>query len=159
VAIRTIFSYVGEYRLGMAAGAGHLLMHPAQRIPRGVVIELWDGPDGSPTGIGVAVFAGNVEGTVRTSAGLPLGISPLAAEGGKNQEHEVTTDLGCARNDCPLKAMRLRPSEKGVTRRVNAEDFLLYCTKGQNLDVYRLPTEPCEVLRPRLRVCGCYEIF
>ena len=94
VAIRAIFSDVGEHRLGMAAGAGHLLMHPAQWIPRGVVIELGDGPDGSPTGIGVAVFAGNVKRTVRTSAGLPLGISPLAAEGGKNQEHEVTTDLG-----------------------------------------------------------------
>lgn len=139
VAIRAILAYVGEYRLGVASGAGHFFMHPAQRIPRGVVIELGDGPDGSPTGVGVAVFAGDIESSVRTPAGLPLGISPLAAERGKNQEHEVTTDLGYARNSCPLTHCGLRPSEKGVARRVNARDFLLYCTKGQKLDLYRLP--------------------
>jgi hypothetical protein len=109
VAIRARLAHVREYRLGMATGAGNLLVHAAQRIPRGVMIEFRNGSNGSPAGIRVAVFAGNIEGTVRTSAGLPLGIGPLAAEAGKNQECEVTSDLGYARNNRPLTQYELRP--------------------------------------------------
>lgn len=109
VAIRAILADVGENRFRMAARAGHLLVHASQRIPRGVMVEFRNGANGSPAGIRVAVFTGNIEGTVRTPAWLPLGISPLAAEAGKNQEREVTTDLGYTRNNRPLTQYELRP--------------------------------------------------
>ena len=82
VTIGAILANVGEHRLGVASGAGHFFVHAAKRVPRGVVIEFGDGANGSPAGVGVAIFAGNVQGTVRTSARLPLGGRRAAAPKG-----------------------------------------------------------------------------
>jgi hypothetical protein len=72
VAIGAVFTNICENRLGVASRAGNLFMHAAKRVPRGVVVEFWYGADGGPAGVRVAILAGNCEGTVRTSAGLPL---------------------------------------------------------------------------------------
>lgn len=78
VAIGAVLSNVGENRLGVASRAGHFFMHAAQRVARGVVVEFGNGPNGGPACVRVAIFAGNVEGAVRTSAGLPLSIRRAA---------------------------------------------------------------------------------
>jgi hypothetical protein len=102
VAIGAVFPDVGEYRLGVAAGAGNFLVHAAQGVPRGVMIEFGNRANRSPTRVGVTVFARNIEGTVRTSARLPLGIYRTRTSQGKNEEDEKTTDLDDARNNRPL---------------------------------------------------------
>jgi hypothetical protein len=73
VAIGAVFPYVGENWLGVASRAGHFFVHAAKRIFRGVVIEFGNGANGRPTCVGVAIFTGNGEWTVRTSARLSLG--------------------------------------------------------------------------------------
>lgn len=78
VAIGAVLSNTGENRLGVASGAGYFFMHAAQRVARGVVAEFGNGANGGPARVRVAIFAGNVEGAVRTSAGLPLGIRRAA---------------------------------------------------------------------------------
>jgi hypothetical protein len=73
VTIGAVLANVGEYRLGVASRAGYFFVHAAQRVPRGIVVEFWNGANGDPACVGVAIFAGNGEGTMRTSARLPLG--------------------------------------------------------------------------------------
>lgn len=73
VTIGAALSNVGKNRPGVASGAGHFLVHSAQRVPRAVMIEFRNGADRNPTGAGVAILAGNRERPVRTAAGLPLG--------------------------------------------------------------------------------------
>jgi len=73
VTIGAVLANVGEYRLGMASRAGYFFVHAAKRVPRGVVVEFGNGANGYPTGVGVAIFAGNGEGSMRTSARLSLG--------------------------------------------------------------------------------------
>lgn len=102
VTIGAIFSNVRENRLGMASRAGHLFVHTAKRIPRGVVIEFGNGANGSPARVGVAIFAGNVQRTVRAAAWLPLCIHRATETKYKGQENEQNTELSDARNDCPL---------------------------------------------------------
>lgn len=82
VAIGAVLSNIGENQLGVASGAGHFFVHAAQRVARGVVAEFGNGANRSPACVRVAVFAGNVEGTVRTSARLPLGIRRAAERQG-----------------------------------------------------------------------------
>ena len=72
VTILAILPYVGEYRLGVATRARHLLMQAPQRILGLVVVEFRDGTDRTPSGGGMAIFAGNRQRSVRTSSGLPL---------------------------------------------------------------------------------------
>ena len=73
VTIGAILANVRENRLGVTPRAGHFFVHAAKRIPRGVMIEFGNGANGSPACVRVAIFAGNVEGTVRTPARLSLG--------------------------------------------------------------------------------------
>ena len=73
VTIGAVLANVGENRLGVASRAGYFFVHAAKRVARGVVVEFGNGANGGPAGVRVAIFAGNVEGTVRTSARLPLG--------------------------------------------------------------------------------------
>ena len=72
VAIRALLSNVGEDRLRVAQAAGHAFVHAAQRIAGlNSVVELRYGPDGSPTGGGVAIAARNLESrSMRTAAVL-----------------------------------------------------------------------------------------
>lgn len=102
VTIGAIFSNIRENRLGMASRAGYFFVHAAKRVPRGVVIEFGNGANGNPACAGVAIFAGYVQGTVRTAAWLPLGIRRAAETKYKGEEYEQRTELGDARNDCPL---------------------------------------------------------
>lgn len=96
VAIGAVFSDVREDGLGVTARTGNFFVHAAQRVPRGVMTKFRNRPNRSPTRVGVAVFAGNIQGTVRTSARLPLGIRRAGAHQGQDEEDEETTDLGCA---------------------------------------------------------------
>lgn len=73
VTIGAVLANVSEYRLGVAARAGYFFVHASKRITRGVVVEFWYGANGDPACIRMAVFAGNVEWTVRASARLSLG--------------------------------------------------------------------------------------
>jgi hypothetical protein len=57
VAVRAVLADIGKDRARVALGAVDLLMHSAYRKSRAVVIELRDGADGRPTGVGVTVFA------------------------------------------------------------------------------------------------------
>jgi hypothetical protein len=82
VAIRAILAHVGENRLGVASGAGHFFVHAAKRVARTVMAEFRNGANRGPTGVGVAIFTRNVEGTVRTSARLPLGLRRAAERQG-----------------------------------------------------------------------------
>jgi hypothetical protein len=72
VAIRAVLAHIGEDRFEVTLGAVNFFVHAAQRVSRAVVVEFRDGANRGPTRAGVAIFAGNREGTVRTSAGLPL---------------------------------------------------------------------------------------
>lgn len=72
VAIRAVLAHIGENGFGVATGAGNFFVHAAKRVARRVMVEFGDGSNRSPAGVRVAIFAGNVEGTVRTPAGLPL---------------------------------------------------------------------------------------
>jgi hypothetical protein len=65
VAIGAALADVLEDEAGMALDAAHLLMHAAQRIACAVVIELRNCADGLPTGVSVAVLAGDGHGTMR----------------------------------------------------------------------------------------------
>jgi len=96
VAIGALFSNVGENGFGVASGAGNFFVHAAKRVPRGIVIEFRNRPDGGPTRVGVAILAGNVQGTVRTSTRLPLGLRRATEEEDQKQEHEPTAGLSCA---------------------------------------------------------------
>jgi hypothetical protein len=99
VAIGALASNVSERRLGVASRTGYFFMHAAKRVPRGVVVEFGDGANGGPARVRMAILAGDCEGTVRTSARLPLGIRGAAENEEHEQEQEQTTDLGNARND------------------------------------------------------------
>lgn len=59
VTIGALFPDIGEYGLGVALGAGHALVHSAQRVARGVVIEFGAVANRLPAAKGVAVLARN----------------------------------------------------------------------------------------------------
>ena len=62
----------------MTLGAADLLVHPAQWIACRVVVELGIGPDRFPTGVRVAVLAGDGQGTMRIGY-LGLGAADIGA--------------------------------------------------------------------------------
>lgn len=93
MAVRAVLADVGKDRLEVALGAVHFFVHPAERIPGTVVVELRNAADRRPTRAGVAVLAGNVEGAVRTTAGLRLGIRRTGTGKCKDKKHEPTADL------------------------------------------------------------------
>jgi hypothetical protein len=100
MAIRTILSNVGENWFGVASRAGYFFVHPAQRISRGVVIELGDGADRGPAGGGVAIFAGNIKRSVRTSTRLPLRRYWRQAGEAEKHDHKPTSHLDPRGNGC-----------------------------------------------------------
>ena len=73
VAIGAILSDIGEDRLDVARDALHVFVHATQGIVGLVVIEFRNGADGSPTGGGVTVLAGDRQRTVRITGGFLLG--------------------------------------------------------------------------------------
>ena len=73
VTIGAVLPNVGKNWFCMASRAGNFFVHATQRVARGVVVEFWNGTNGDPAGVRVAIFTGDVKWTVRTSARLPLG--------------------------------------------------------------------------------------
>ena len=73
VTIGAVLANVGKNRFYVASRAGYFFVHAAKRVSRGVVIEFWNGANGDPAGVGVAIFAGSVKRPMRTSARLSLG--------------------------------------------------------------------------------------
>ena len=65
MAVRTFRTHVFEHRLDVARPAFHLLVRTAQWIARLIVVEVGNGADGFPTGVGVTTLAGNCQRTVR----------------------------------------------------------------------------------------------
>lgn len=59
MAVGALRAYILKDEAGVALGAGYLLMHAAQWISRFVVIEFRVRPDGLPTGVSMAILAGN----------------------------------------------------------------------------------------------------
>jgi len=90
VAILTILANIREYRFYVALRALNFLMHAAQWVVRFIVIEFRNGTDGAPTRGGVAVFAGNGEGSVRTASGLPLRCGCRGARCRRREEQQPT---------------------------------------------------------------------
>ena len=63
--ISAMRAYILENQIGMALGAGHLLVHAAQRITSVVVIKLGIRPDRFPACVRMAVLARHRDGAVR----------------------------------------------------------------------------------------------
>jgi hypothetical protein len=101
VAIGAIFADVREDRSEVAAGAGDFFVHAAQRVARGIVIKFGDGADGCPTGVGVAVFARNIQRPMRTTGRLPLRRCRGDKTKCENSENKPTANLEQAQNICP----------------------------------------------------------
>lgn len=59
VAIGAMHTDVLEYEVGVALGAGNLLVHAAQRVACAVVVKLGNLTNGFPARVGVAVLAGS----------------------------------------------------------------------------------------------------
>jgi hypothetical protein len=75
VTISAILAYIREDGLDVTLNALHFLVHSSQRVICLVVVEFRNRADGPPSRSGVAVFAGNRQGTVRTSGSLRLRLS------------------------------------------------------------------------------------
>jgi hypothetical protein len=103
MATRAIFSHVCEYRFGMATGAGNFRVHAAQRIFGRIVIKFGDGANWRPIGIGMAIFAGNIQRSVRTPFGLLLCGNNSGTKEEEQREHQITTNVKNSVNDCPRK--------------------------------------------------------
>ena len=100
VAIGAILANIGEHRLGMAARAGYFLVHAAKRVARGVVIEFGNGAYGSPARIGVAILAGDVQGSVRTPFGLLLRGCCTDQRDKQSDKNQQPANLKSSVNDC-----------------------------------------------------------
>ena len=72
VAIRAVFADVREHRLRVALSAFHFVVQAAQRVTCFAVIEFDVDAERPPSGGVMAVFAGNIESSVRTTASLLL---------------------------------------------------------------------------------------
>jgi hypothetical protein len=76
----------------MALRAAHFFMHPAKRVTRAIVVKLGHAPDRFPTGIRVAIFAGDSDGAVGVPARflvrLWLGEILRHHREGQHDEHE-----------------------------------------------------------------------
>jgi len=101
VATGAVLANVGEHWLGVASRAGNFFVHAAQRVSRAVVIKFGDGANGSPTCIGVAIFASNVQRTMRTSFRLLLCGRNSDTPHHQNKECHQLANLKCPINDCP----------------------------------------------------------
>jgi hypothetical protein len=102
VAVLAVLPHVGEHRLNVALRALHLLVHAAKGIPGFVVIEFWNRTDGFPGCGGVAVFAGNRKGSVRTTSGLPLGWGCGRSSRLPGKEQEPGQNLNKGMRNCSL---------------------------------------------------------
>lgn len=84
MAVGTFCGDIREHGLEVALRTLHTFMHPAQRIPGGVVIKLRDCAYGFPSGLRVAVLAWDGQAAVRTARCLP----GLPVGNGERHQHE-----------------------------------------------------------------------
>lgn len=102
VTIRTAHANIREDRLGMALRAADALVHPAQRILRGVVVEFGNGPDRFPAAKRVAILAGNAQASMRASGirrRLRLSACQLPARKNRQRDHKMQKN--CRSQGCP----------------------------------------------------------
>lgn len=87
VAVGALLTHVCEYRLDVALGAGHSLMHTPQWITSLVMVELGHAADRLPSAQGVAILAGNIKGAVgATGVCIGLRLSPSGQD--RDQQHQ-----------------------------------------------------------------------
>ena len=99
--VLAILSHIGKNRFHVALRALHFFMHPAEGILGLVVIEFRVCADGAPGSGGVAVFARDREGTVRTSSS-PL-LRPFSGRGGcPGKEQKPAQNLKKGLRKCSL---------------------------------------------------------
>jgi len=84
MAVLAILAHIGKDRLHVALRALHFFMQAAQGVFRLAVVKLKDFADRPPSSGGVAIFARNVESTVRTSSVPFLGLA-CGSKGGKRK--------------------------------------------------------------------------
>jgi len=101
MAIRAVFPNIREDGFGVASGAGNFFMHAAKRIASAVMIEFRKGADRRPTCIGMAIFAGDGQRSVRTSARLSLGDRGQGSGERANYQRQPMDEPHHSRNDCP----------------------------------------------------------
>ena len=101
MALRAVLPNVGEDGFGVASRAGNFFVHAAKRIASAVVVEFRKGADRSPACVGMAIFAGDGQRSVRTSARLSL--SDRGQGNGKraNYQRQPMDEPHHSRNDCP----------------------------------------------------------
>lgn len=102
VAVFAILSHIGENWLDVALRALHFFVHAAQGILGFVMVEFWNGADGSPSGGRVAIFAGGRQGAMRTSSALPLRRRYGSVGWLPRKEQEPAQNLNKSVRNCPL---------------------------------------------------------
>lgn len=91
VTVGALRTHIAEDRLGMTLRATHAFVHAAQRIFRGVVIELRNSADRLPSAQRVAVLTGNAKaamGTPRVCRRLRLPSGQLPAQENRQREYD-----------------------------------------------------------------------
>lgn len=101
VAILTVFPDVGEDRLDVALHALDFFVHPTQGIFGLVVIEFGNGADGLPARSGVAIFARNCQGAVRTTGVAALIGGLRSACGRPGEKNQPTQDVKTPGRNAP----------------------------------------------------------
>src|SRR5215472_5571473 len=152
VAIRTLRAHVLEHHRLVAFGAGHRLVHTAQRIFRRIVIEFRHRPDRFPACVRVAVLAG-ADGRpmrvghlgARTLAGLRAGLLRATRRHDRPREpqHRQSYEL-CRYPRVPEVrrfSFRLSPRESAEPRQEESdaptEELPWTCLTKQPLKIHR----------------------
>jgi hypothetical protein len=92
VTVRALGPHIRKNQLGMALRTTHALVHTAERIPRGVVIEFRNRPNRLPTAECVAILAGNTKATVGTAGvrrRVRLSTSRFPAGENRQRNHQM----------------------------------------------------------------------
>jgi hypothetical protein len=101
MALRAVLPNVGENRLGVASRAGNFFVHAAKRIASAVVVEFRKGADRRPACVGMAIFAGDGQRSMRTSARLSLGDRGQGNGERANYQRQPMDEPHHSRNGCP----------------------------------------------------------
>ena len=93
VTVGALLPDIGEHRLAVALRASDVLVHPAQRVARGAVVELGIVPDRFPAGERVAVLARNRQRAVWAARGRGgLLLRRGSADAGKKQQDDLNSE-------------------------------------------------------------------
>lgn len=81
-----------ELEVRMAFGAAHFFVHAEKRIASAVVVEFRNTANRFPTGVGVAVFAGDVDDAVRIPARFFLRVNGMQSKGEEEPSNDCHLD-------------------------------------------------------------------